>query len=46
MINMEMNPFHYYDKTIVSIDTIKRDNEYRVHLENARWDIIVIDCYK
>jgi ERCC4-related helicase len=37
------NPFHYYDRSIISVDTLKQDREYRSYLEAAHWNIIIID---
>ncbi|MEX0328914.1 MAG: helicase-related protein [Ruegeria sp.] len=37
------NPFHFFDRAIVSVDTLKNDLQYRTAIEDAWWDLIIID---
>lgn len=37
------NPFTYYKRAIVSVDTLKNAGRYRHHLENVHWDAVVMD---
>lgn len=37
------NVFDQFDRAIVSIDTLKRDNQIRDALKHSYWDLIIID---
>lgn len=37
------NVFDQFDRSIVSIDTLKKDLQIRLALEESRWDLIIID---
>jgi superfamily II DNA or RNA helicase len=42
-IPLNHNPFDQFEKAIISVDTLKNDHQYRTALENAWWDLIIID---
>ncbi len=37
------NVFDQFDRSIVSIDTLKRDSQIRAAIEQSNWDLVIID---
>ena len=37
------NPFTFYKRVIISIDTLKNAGKYRQHLKGIHWDAVMID---
>ncbi len=42
-IPASMNPFHHFNRCIISIDTLKKDTKYARYLEECRWDVVLVD---
>jgi superfamily II DNA or RNA helicase len=42
-IPVHYNVFDQFDRSIVSIDTLKRDSQIRASIEDSYWDLIIID---
>ena len=42
-IPSNQNPFFYFDKAIISVDTLKKDELYREMISQCHWDLIIID---
>ncbi len=42
VVPVDRNPFTYFDRVIVSIDTLK-SKTYRRHLERMSWDVVWVD---
>lgn len=37
------NPFNYFKRVIVSVDTLKDSGQFGHHLDSTGWDVVVID---
>lgn len=42
-IPANQNPFYFFDRVIISIDTLKKDEKYSRFLRQCHWDAVVID---
>lgn len=40
---LDHNPFDHFEKAIISIDTLKDEQQYERYLESTTWDLIIID---
>lgn len=42
-IPAHFNVFDQFDRSIVSIDTLKKDSQIRAAIKDSRWDLVIID---
>ncbi|MDR0696267.1 MAG: DEAD/DEAH box helicase [Christensenellaceae bacterium] len=42
-ISEESNPYYYYDKIIISYDTMNNDTNFKKFIDHTWWDVIILD---